>query len=210
VAAPRFGPAVAQATAEAVCDATASSTSLARRGPSADRLLGGQPDDDGRERAAEGQRPRVEVGDLERDDHGREHRDEPQEEPDRPRGAGIEPARQRGCQCAADVPRDLPAERDERERRRGPHRRIPRGSQELVPVAVDQQHAGHHREHDEQVDARPLGRAEAQPAREAAVAPGVPAAVDQLLRPASDRWRRALRGHPAAGDAVRLGWASGP
>ena len=83
----------------------------------AERLLRGEADDDGGEGAADGERARREPGDPQRDDGHDRDRHEPQQEADRAGGARVHAAHQVRADGAAEVARERPAERDQRDRR---------------------------------------------------------------------------------------------
>ena len=76
----------------------------------AERLLGGETEDDGGQRASEGDGLRREARDAQRDEQGDDHGHQAQEEADRARRAGVQAAEQIRAEGSADVPRERPAE----------------------------------------------------------------------------------------------------
>ena len=102
----------------------------------ADRLLGRETQDHRGDRPADGERLRPQA----RRAGGRRSTlrisvEQPDEEADRARGAGIEPAQERGADRAAEVHRERPA-RGSGARRRTPRGRARRGRTAALPVRV--------------------------------------------------------------------------
>ena len=79
----------------------------------AQRLLGGETEDDRGERAADGQRLRLEPGDAQRHQQRDRDRDQADQEADRAGRGRVHPAHEGRAGGAADVPGQRPAERDQ-------------------------------------------------------------------------------------------------
>ena len=146
----------------------------------AEGLLRRETDDDRGERAADGERPRVEAGDAQRDDDRQTDEDQADEEPDRSRGAGIEATEEGRPQRSPDVAGDLPAEHDEHDRGDDLDRLVEVAPEQLVAVVVDDEDRHEQRDHHERLDPRTLDRAPAQLPCEPGLAPRVAARVEQL------------------------------
>ena len=148
----------------------------------AERLLRRETDDDRGEGAADGQRPRVEPGDAQRDDDARARR--------RPAGSGTRPCPRSRDPGAGTASARARARRRGRSASRGRSARPrwrsapasrTRGPKTLVAIAVDDQDPDEQRDQDDGLDARALDRAPAELPREAGLAPGVALGVEELL-----------------------------
>ena len=112
-----------------------------------ERLLRGETEDDGGDRATDGQRLGLQPGDAQRHErrHGEEH--EPDQEADGPRGRRVHPAEQRGRGEAAEVARQRPAQHHHRDRRGDAHRRVDAeqllAAQVRDSVIAEQRHDDH-------------------------------------------------------------------
>ena len=85
----------------------------------AERLLRGKTEDHGGERAGGDERGRAHAGDVQRHEDRDPDRHESDEETNRPGGARVHPAEERGAEQAADVAGDGPTQREQRQHRRG-------------------------------------------------------------------------------------------
>jgi hypothetical protein len=141
----------------------------------------GETDDHRGERAADGQRARVEAGDTERHDDREPHKDEADEEPDGPRRPGVQAPEERRRERAPDIARDLPAQHDEHHRRGDLHRRLVGPAEEVVAIAIDDQDSDQHGHQHQGLDPRALDRAPAQLARKPGLAPRVTLRAEQPL-----------------------------
>ena len=92
----------------------------------AERLLGGETQDDGGEGAPRDERGGVDAADAQRDQQRDRHRYEADQEPDGSGRGRIHPPEERRRRRATDVAGDRPAERQQREHRRDADRRLPR------------------------------------------------------------------------------------
>jgi hypothetical protein len=147
----------------------------------AQRLLGGEAEDDRGERAAEGERLRCDPRDAQRDEQADDHGDEPQEEADRPGSPRVHPAEQRRADRPADVARERPAEDHEDDDGRDPDRQVEGRAEELAPVAVDHDRRGEDGEQEHELDARAFDGACAQLPCEADFLPVVALRVHEAL-----------------------------
>ena len=158
----------------------------------AQRLLGGEAEDDRDDRAGHGERPRLEPGDVQRDQHGRDQEREPDDEADGAGRRGIHPPEQRGRQRAPDVAREAPAEDHQRDRRDDAHGHV--DPQHLLAVVVQQRgsrrSAGSPRpaRSGRATPAAPPGRSAHGPARRAARSGSSVEAFEASLSPTLPRF----------------------